>query len=112
MVQLIFKLFDKLFTLLAFVSAVCLAVHFLPLHCGDIVNNLADFWSFVMQIIFCIALIVTAVLLLLDLFSAKFKLVQNKVWIYFAAIGILPCIPLALFGAFILGNVLLGGLWR
>jgi hypothetical protein len=77
-----------------------------------IVNNLADFWSFVMQIIFCIALIVTAVLLLLDLFSAKFKLVQNKVWIYFAAIGILPCIPLALFGALILGNVLLGGLWR
>ena len=103
MVQLIFKLFDKLFTLLAFVSAVCLAVHFFPLHCGDIVNNLADFWSFVMQIIFCIALIVTAVLLLLDLFSAKFKLVQNKVWIYFAAIGILPCIPLGLFWVLALG---------
>ena len=84
---------------------------FFPLHCGNIVNNLADFWSFVMQIIFCIALIVTAVLLLLDLFSAKFKFVQDKVWIYFAAVGIFPCLPFALFGVLALVHVLLYGLF-
>ena len=75
---MIFKLLDKLFTLLAFISAGCLAVHFFPLHCGDIVNDLADFWGFVWQTIFCFAMIVTAVLLLLDLFSAKLKIENGK----------------------------------
>ena len=55
---------------------------------------------------------VTAVFLLLDLFSAKFKFVQDKVWIYFAAVGILPCLPFALFGGLTLGYLSLCSLFR
>ena len=41
-------------------------------------------------------------LLLLELFSVNIKLVQYKVWIVFAGVGVLPFVPPAAMGAFML----------
>jgi hypothetical protein len=94
-VQLIQKLIDKLFTLTAFISAVCLTVHYTP---SAFIKGTYSFWSDdVLLLLFPLMTLISAILLLLDLFSLKFKVVQRKVWMFFAAVGIAPILPLALF---------------
>jgi hypothetical protein len=95
-VQLIKKLIDKLFTLTAFISAVCLAVHYTP---AALIKGTYSFWSDdIVYLLFPLMTLASAVLLLLDLFSLKIEIVQRKVWMIFAAIGVVPILPLALFG--------------
>ncbi|WP_405324395.1 hypothetical protein [Fibrobacter sp.] len=90
------KLIDKLFTLTAFISAVCLAVHYTP---AALIKGTYNFWSDnVVFLLFPLVMLVSAVLLLLDLFSLKIEIVQRKVWMIFAAIGIVPILPIASFG--------------
>lgn len=90
------KLMDKLFTLTAFISAVCLTVHYTP---SAFIKGTYSFWSDdVLLLLFPLMTLISAILLLLDLFSLKFKIVQRKVWMVFAAIGTAPILPLALFG--------------
>jgi hypothetical protein len=94
-VQLIQKLIDKLFTLTAFISAVCLTVHYTP---AALIKRTYSFWSAdIVYLLFPLMTLASAVLLLLDLFSLKIEIVQRKVWMFFAAVGIAPILPLALF---------------
>jgi hypothetical protein len=94
-VQLIQKLIDKFFTLTAFVSAACLTVHYTP---SAFIKGTYSFWSDdVLLLLFPLMTLISAILLLLDLFSLKFEIVQRKVWMFFAAVGIAPILPLALF---------------
>lgn len=89
------KLIDKLFTLTAFISAVCLTVHYTP---AALIEGTYSFWSDeIVLLLFPLMTLVSAILLLLDLFSLKFEIVQRKVWMIFAAIGFAPILPLALF---------------
>lgn len=102
MVQLIKKLIEKFFTLTAFISAVCLTVHYTP---AALIKGTYSFWSDnVVYLLFPLMTLISAILLLLDLFSLKFEIVQRKVWMIFAAVGVIPILPFALFGfcAFIL----------
>jgi len=92
---LIQKLIDKFFTLTAFVSAACLTVHYTP---SAFIKGTYSFWSDdVLLLLFPLMTLISAILLLLDLFSLKFEIVQRKVWMFFAAVGIAPILPLALF---------------
>jgi hypothetical protein len=94
-VQLIQKLIDKFFTLTAFVSAACLTVHYTP---SAFIKGTYSFWSDdVLLLLFPLMTLISAILLLLDLFSLKIEIVQRKVWMFFAAVGIAPILPLALF---------------
>ena len=96
------KLMDKLFTLTAFISAACLTVHYTP---AALIKGTYSFWSDnVVYLLFPLMTLISAILLLLDLFSLKFEIVQRKVWMFFAAVGVIPILPFALFGfcAFIL----------
>ena len=89
------KLIDKLFTLTAFISAVCLTVHYTP---AALIKGTYSFWlDNVVYLLFPLMTLISAILLLLDLFSLKFEIVQRKVWMFFAAVGIAPILPLALF---------------
>lgn len=89
------KLIDKLFTLTAFISAVCLTVHYTP---AALIKGTYSFWSDnVVYLLFPLMTLISAILLLLDLFSLKIEIVQRKVWMFFAAVGIAPILPLALF---------------
>lgn len=89
------KLIDKFFTLTAFISAVCLTVHYTP---AAFIKGTYSFWSDdVLLLLFPLMTLISAILLLLDLFSLKFEIVQRKVWMFFAAVGIAPILPLALF---------------
>ena len=101
MVQLIKKLIEKFFTLTAFISAVCLAVRYVPtsmIFVGNRLDFIADRPLFLIALLFSLVMLASAVLLLLDLFSLKIKIVQNQIWKIFAAIGVIPILPLALFG--------------
>ena len=92
---------DKLFTLTAFISAVCLTVHYTPtsmIFVGNRLDFIADRPLFLIALLFSLVMLASAVLLLLDLFSLKIKIVQNQIWKIFAAIGVIPILPLALFG--------------
>ncbi len=90
------KLIDKFFTLTAFVSAACLTVHYTP---SAFIKGTYSFWSDdVLLLLFPLMTLISAILLLLDLFSQKFKVVQRKAWMVFAAIGVIPILPFALFG--------------
>lgn len=105
MVQLIKKLIDKFFTLTAFISVACLTVHYTP---AALIKGTYSFWSDdIVYLLFPLMTLVSAVLLLLDLFSLKIEIVQRKVWMFFAAIGVIPILPLALFGLilFVLGII-------
>ncbi|MBR4916245.1 MAG: hypothetical protein IKZ45_04105 [Fibrobacter sp.] len=96
------KLMDKLFTLTAFISAACLTVHYTP---AALIKGTYSFWSDnVVYLLFPLMTLISAILLLLDLFSLKIEIVQRKVWMIFAAVGVIPILPFALFGfcAFIL----------
>ncbi|WP_073114228.1 hypothetical protein [Fibrobacter sp. UWCM] len=96
------KLIDKFFTLTAFVSAACLTVHYTP---SAFIKGTYSFWSDdVLLLLFPLMTLISAILLLLDLFSLKIEIVQRKVWMIFAAVGVIPIMPFALFGfcAFIL----------
>ena len=89
------KLIEKFFTLTAFVSAACLTVHYTP---SAFIKGTYSFWSDdVLLLLFPLMTLISAILLLLDLFSLKFEIVQRKVWMFFAAIGTAPILPLALF---------------
>ena len=89
------KLIDKFFTLTAFVSAACLTVHYTP---SAFIKGTYSFGSDdVLLLLFPLMTLISAILLLLDLFSQKFEVVQRKVWMFFAAVGIAPILPLALF---------------
>ena len=92
---------DKLFTLTAFISAVCLTVHYTPtsmIFVGNSLDFIADRPLFLIALLFSLVMLASAVLLLLDLFSLKIKSLPNKAWMVFAAIGIIPILPYALFG--------------
>jgi hypothetical protein len=94
-VQLIQKLIDKFFTLTAFISVACLTVHYTP---AALIKGTYSFWSDnVVYLLFPLMTLISAILLLLDLFSLKIEIVQRKVWMFFAAVGIAPILPLALF---------------
>ena len=89
------KLIDKFFTMTAFVSAACLTIHYTP---SAFIKGTYSFWSDeVLLLLFPLMTLISAILLLLDLFSLKFEIVQRKVWMFFAAVGIAPILPLALF---------------
>ena len=90
------KLIEKIFTLTAFISAVCLTAHYTP---AALIKGTYSFWSdYIVLLLFPLVMLVSAILLLLDLFSLKIEVVQRKVWMIFAAIGVIPILPLALFG--------------
>ena len=89
------KLIDEFFTLTAFISVACLTVHYTP---SAFIKGTYSFWSDdVLLLLFPLMTLISAILLLLDLFSLKFEIVQRKVWMFFAAVGIAPILPLALF---------------
>ena len=95
------KLIEKLFTLTAFISAVCLAVHYAPtsiIFVGNRLDFIADTPLLLIALLFSLVMLASAILLLLDLFSLKIKIVQNQVWKIFAAIGVIPILPIASFG--------------
>lgn len=92
------KLINKLFTLTAFIAAVCLAIHYTPTFLITGNMDSVDNMPFrIIALLFTLLMLVSAVLLLLDLFSLKIKIVQNKVWMFFAAIGVVPILPYASF---------------
>ena len=92
------KLIEKFFTLTAFISAVCLTVHYTP---AALIKGTYSFWSDnVVYLLFPLMTLISAILLLLDLFSLKIEIVQRRVWMVFAAIGTAPILPFALFGLF------------
>ena len=98
------KLIEKIFTLTAFISAACLAVHYAPTSMifeGNRLDFIADRPLFLIALLFSLVMLASAVLLLLDLFSLKIKIVQNQIWKIFAAIGVIPILPFALFGLII-----------
>ena len=85
---------DKLFTLTAFISAVCLTVHYTP---AALIKGIYSFWSDdIIYLLFPLMTLASAILLLLDLFSLKNKNLPNKAWKIFAAIGVVPILPFAL----------------
>ena len=93
------KLIDKFFTLTAFISAACLAVHYTP---TALIKGIYSFWSDNVALsLFPLMTLVSTILLLLDLFSLKNKNLPNKAWKIFAAIGVVPILPFALFGLII-----------
>ena len=95
------KLIEKFFTLTAFISAVCLAVHYAPtsmIFVGNRLDFIADTPLVLIAFLLSLMMLVSAILLLLDLFSLKIKSLPNKAWMVFAAIGVIPILPLALFG--------------
>ena len=95
------KLIEKIFTLTAFISAACLAVHYAPTSMifeGNRLDFIADRPLFLIALLLSLVMLASAILLLLDVFSLKIKIVQNQVWKIFAAIGIIPILPYALFG--------------
>ena len=97
------KLIEKLFTLTAFISAVCLAVHYAPtsmIFVGNRLDFIADTPLVLIAFLLSLMMLVSAILLLLDLFSLKIKSLPNKAWMVFAAIGTAPILPFALFGLF------------
>ena len=97
------KLIEKLFTLTAFISAVCLAVHYAPtsmIFVGNRLVFIADTPLVLIAFLLSLMMLVSAILLLLDLFSLKIKSLPNKAWMVFAAIGTAPILPFALFGLF------------
>ena len=92
------KLEDKFFILTAFISAACLTVHYMP---TALIKGTYSFWpDNVALSLFPLMTLVSTILLLLDLFSLKFEIIQRKVWMIFAAIGFAPILilPIALFG--------------
>ena len=94
------KLIEKFFTLTAFISAVCLAVHYAPtsmIFVGNRLDFIADTPLVLIAFLLSLMMLASAILLLLDLFSLKFEIVQRKVWMFFAAVGIAPILPIALF---------------
>lgn len=95
------KLIEKFFTLTAFISAACLAVHYAPtsiFFVGNRLDFIADRPLVLISFLLSLMMLASAILLLLDLFSLKFEIVQRKAWMVFAAVGIAPILPLALFG--------------
>lgn len=95
------KLTEKFFTLTAFISAACLAVHYAPtsiIFVGNRLDFIADRPLGLISFLLSLMMLASAILLLLDMFSQKFKVVQRKAWMVFAAIGTAPILPLALFG--------------
>ena len=93
------KLIDKFFTLTAFISAACLTVHYTP---TALIKGIYSFWSDdIIYLLFPLMTLASAILLLLDLFSLKNKNLPNKAWKIFAAIGVVPILPFALFGLII-----------
>lgn len=95
------KLIEKFFTLTAFISAACLAVHYAPtsiIFVGNRLDFIADRPLVLIALLLSLVMLASAILLLLDLFSQKFKVVQRKVWMIFAAIGVVPILPFASFG--------------
>lgn len=102
MVKLIHKLINKFFTLTAFFSASCLAVNYAPIHICERTDTLEGLCISILQSVFFLAISAASILLLLDFFAINIKPVQRKNWIIFAAIGILPILPIvgiALMGA-------------
>ncbi|MDY6330333.1 MAG: hypothetical protein SPL52_02400 [Fibrobacter sp.] len=90
------KLIDKFFTLTAFISVACLTVHYTP---AALIKRTYSFWSAdIVYLLFPLMMLASAVLLFLDLFSLKYKNLPNKAWKIFAAIGVVPILPFALFG--------------
>jgi len=65
---------------------------------GNRLDFIADTPLVLIALLFSLVMLASAVLLLLDLFSLKIKIVQNQIWKIFAAIGVIPILPLALFG--------------
>ena len=104
-VELSNKLIDKLISLTAFFFAVCFVIHLIP----DYIWR-CTLWpeDSVFGIIPIILMSVASVLLFLDLFPLKIKLVQNKYWVFFAAIGIAPSLPHVLVGFPLLISYLIG----
>ena len=98
MIQLVKKLIDKLFTLTAFISAVCLAVHYAPVSLifEDYSLDPFDKMRYTLAPLFSLMMLASAVLLFLDLFSLKYKNLPHKAWKIFAAIGVVPILPFAL----------------
>ena len=101
------KIVDKFLTLIALISTVCLAGHAFPIHFLE--DGLSPMPLYeeavcvlIVQMILFLALVTAAILLLLELFSVNIKLIQYKVWIVFAGIGVLPFVPMAAMGAFLL----------
>ena len=97
------KLIEKFFTLTAFISAACLAVHYAPtsmIFVGNRLDFIADRPLVLIALLLSLVMLASAILLLLDLFSLKIEIVQRKVWMIFAAIGTAPILPFALFGLF------------
>ena len=94
------KLIDKLFTLTAFISAACLAVHYAPafLIFEDYSLDPFDKMRYTLAPLFSLMMLASAILLFLDLFSLKYKNLPNKAWKIFAAIGVVPILPFAFFG--------------
>lgn len=95
------KLIEKFFTLTAFISAACLAVHYAPtsmIFVGNRLDFIADTPLLLIVLLLSLMMLVSAILLLLDLFSLKIKSLPNKAWMVFAAIGIIPILPYTLFG--------------
>lgn len=92
------KLINIFFTLTAFISAVCLAVHYAPTSMIFVDNSLDSVSDRPDALLFSLVTLASAILLLLDVFSLKIKIVQNQVWKIFAAIGVIPILPIASFG--------------
>lgn len=89
------KLIDKFFTLTAFISVACLTIHYTP---AALIKRTYSFWSDdIVYLLFPLMTLASAVLLLLDLFSLKIEIVQRKVWMIFAAIGVVPILPFSSF---------------
>ena len=65
---------------------------------GNRLDFIADTPLVLIALLLSLVMLASAILLLLDLFSLKIKIVQNQVWKIFAAIGIIPILPYALFG--------------
>lgn len=106
-VKLINKIVNKFLALIALFSTACLAGHAFPIHFFESVLSSKPLYEvpvcfLIAQIIIFLALSVASFLLLLELFSVNIKLVQYKVWIVFAGVGVLPFVPPAAMGAFML----------
>ena len=65
---------------------------------GNRLDFIADRPLFLIALLFSLVMLASAILLLLDVFSLKIKIVQNQVWKIFAAIGVIPILPIASFG--------------
>ena len=65
---------------------------------GNRLDFIADTPLVLIAFLLSLMMLASAILLLLDLFSLKMKSLPNKAWMVFAAIGIIPILPYALFG--------------